>query len=57
MSVHYDTMKTKGKKYQLRLQETERLALHQLAARDGVSSAAYLLNYIRSEAKKKGIAI
>ena len=51
------TMETKDKKFQLRLKDYEREALHKLADRDGISAASYLLNYIRREAKKKGIPI
>lgn len=50
-------MEKKGKKFQLRLKDHEREALHKLADRDGISAASYLLNYIRREAKEKGIPI
>ncbi len=48
------TMKTKDKKFQLRLKKHERDALHKLADREGISAANYLLNYIRAETEKTG---
>ena len=48
-------MKTKTKKFQMRLSPDEISTLYKLAEREGVSSSAWLVNRIRAEAKKKGI--
>ena len=54
----YDAnMKTKLKKFQMRLSEQEYQALMKLADRDGIKMSAYLLNYVRAQAHKKGIPI
>jgi predicted HicB family RNase H-like nuclease len=50
-------MKKKSKKFQMRLDAHEYRALMLLAAREGVSMSAYLVNYVRSQAKNKGIPI
>lgn len=48
-------MKTKSKKFQLRLYLADHKALKALAAGEGLSMAAYLARLIRREAKKQGI--
>lgn len=48
-------MKTKSKKFQMRLSPMELAALYKLAQRDGVSASSWLVNHIRAEATKKGI--
>jgi predicted HicB family RNase H-like nuclease len=50
-------MKTKSKKFQMRLNAAEYRALMLLAAREGVSMSAYLANHVRHQAKKKGIPV
>ena len=50
-------MTTKDKKFQLRLEESERKALHRVAKRKGVSAADYILGCLRKDAKKMGIPI
>lgn len=50
-------MKTKDKKFQMRLKEHEREALKKVAARKGVSAASYILGHVRRDAKKMGIPI
>jgi hypothetical protein len=39
----------------MRLSPLELAALYKLAQREGVSASSWLVNHIRSEAKKKGI--
>ena len=51
------TMEIKDKKFQLRLKEHERDALHKVADRKGISAANYLLSHLRKDAKKMGIPI
>ncbi len=41
----------------MRLSESEYQALMKLAGRDGIKMSAYLLNYVRAQAHKKGIPI
>jgi len=50
-------MDTKDKQFQMRLNESEGLALEQLSKRAGVSKSNYLRRYIRKEAKKKKIPV
>lgn len=50
-------MKTKSKKFQMRLSAAEYRALMLMSHRDGVSMSAYVANFIRNEAKKKGIPV
>ena len=50
-------MKTKSKKFQMRLSPEELSALYRLAQRDGVSASSWLVNHIRAEAKKRGIPV
>lgn len=50
-------MKTKSKKFQMRLSAAEYRALMLMSHRDGISMSAYIANHIRREAKKKGIPV
>lgn len=50
-------METKDKKFQMRLKDAEREALHKVADRKGVSAANYILGHLRKDAKKMGIPI
>ena len=52
-----DTMPKKDKKFQLRLSPTEYRAMMLMASRDGIKMSQYLRNYIRAEAKKRGIPV
>lgn len=47
----------KDKKFQMRLKEHEREALHKVAERKGVSAANYFLCHLRKDAKKMGISM
>ena len=57
MSVFYQVMTKKDKKFQLRLQEHEREALHKVAENKGVNATDYILSHLRKDAKKMGIPI
>jgi len=48
-------MRTKSKKFQIRMFVADHKALKALAAGDGLSMSAYLAKLIREEAKKQGI--
>jgi len=48
-------IKTKSKKFQMRLSPLELAALYKLAQRDGVTASSWLTNHIRAQAQKKGI--
>lgn len=50
-------MEIKRKQFQMRLNESETLALETLAKREGVSKSQYLRRHIRAQAKKKKIPI
>jgi hypothetical protein len=50
-------MKTKGQKYQFRMDPLEYIALMRLAQKDGIKMSQYLRNHIRAEAQKKGIPL
>lgn len=54
-SVYYRGMKNKSKRLQLRLWKEDCAALKALAAGEGITMTAYLVRYIRAEAKKQGI--
>ena len=50
-------MTEKDKRFELRLSSSERRALEKLAERAGKTKSAYVANYIRREANKKGIQV
>lgn len=50
-------IKTKSKKFQMRLSPLELAALYKLAQRDGVTASSWLTNHIRAQAQKKGIPV
>jgi predicted DNA-binding protein len=50
-------METKDKQFHMRLSPRENNALDALAKREGVSKSNYLRNYLRNQAKKKGIPV
>ncbi len=50
-------MKTKSKKFQLRLEPGEYRALMIMSDRKQISMSAFVANYIRHEAKRQGIKL
>jgi uncharacterized protein (DUF1778 family) len=54
-SMYYYEMKAKSNRLQLRLWKQDYAALKALAAGEGLTMTAYLVKYIRQEAKKQGI--
>ena len=50
-------METKSKHFDMRIEPSTNRALTTLAKRKGVSKSQYLVNYIRDQAKKKGIPV
>jgi predicted DNA-binding protein len=50
-------MERKTKHFDMRLTPAVNRALKDLAKRDGVTKTDYLVNYVRRQAKKKGIPV